>query len=482
MEVIAGQPHLVLTGDAGTGKSSLARYVAIALAYACDPSAEKHDKVHGIDLLGLSWYHGPLLPLYVSLKDFAADSAFPRNKTSAGAEHLLKYLRKQTSTLQNFLSDYLTRPAAPNQPYHTLLILDGLDEIYETAHRLRLQNVIENWADRFPTCRILMTSRTYAYRPRDRWRLSPRFATAELAPFTRSQMRDYITNWYRTAARTRPSSFGGEARAARVTDSLTANMVGQIDRNERLLPMMRQPLLLALLTLIHESRKHLPSRRAELYQSAIDLLFQWRPIALDERFAATLASINEERLLAALKLAAFHVQVKQPTYQKFPGALERATLKRYLTLQDEQAGGIGCEVNNLLDYFGAQNGILLPALTDAFRFPHLSIQEFLAASALIEFYDEIEMPVERPPSGHWDFPQNLMALIKDDPYRWRQVALMVGSIMANNIGQDGRWNLIEELCPTRSPPSLTRLTSSGPTSPPRSMRWTSSRLARIART
>ena len=179
LEVVAAHPRIVITGAAGTGKSSLCRFIVTALAYACDPRAEKQDRVRGLEMLGAAWIHGPILPIYVSLRDFAnSKDIFPKSLREASAEHLLNYIKGATGNLAKHLEAYLTQTDVPT--HGSLLALDGLDEVYEAGDRIILQRVIENWADRFPGCRIIVTSRTYAYRHDSRWRLSGRFASRSL--------------------------------------------------------------------------------------------------------------------------------------------------------------------------------------------------------------------------------------------------------------------------------------------------------------
>ena len=206
-EVISAHPLIVITGAAGTGKSSLCRFIVTALAYACDPRAERQDKVKGLEMLGASWIHGPILPIYASLRDFCnTDDLFPRSLAESSSESLLQYVKRTTGNLADHLEAYLTQTDVPT--HGSLLVLDGLDEVYEADDRIILQRIIENWADRFPTCRVIVTSRTYAYRHDSRWRLSERFASAELAPFTWNQVKTYIERWYANVAENRPSASG----------------------------------------------------------------------------------------------------------------------------------------------------------------------------------------------------------------------------------------------------------------------------------
>lgn len=448
-EVISAHPLIVITGAAGTGKSSLCRFIVTALAYACDPRAERQDKVKGLEMLGASWIHGPILPIYVSLRDFAsAPDLFPGSLRAASSENLLNYVKSATGNLAPHLEAYLTQTDAPT--HGSLLVLDGLDEVYEAKDRVILQRIIENWADRFPSCRVIITSRTYAYRHDSRWRLSERFASAELAPFTWRQVKTYIERWYKNVAETRPSVLGGRAGAAKQAALMAVDLNQAIRENRALWPLARQPLMLALLTLIHEDYKQLPDKRAELYEHTVELLDRWNIPSPADKLHEKLANINLDRMRAALKLIAFELHTEQQSYQRYPTVIQRARLLDKLIEQQSLGGGLGAGIEDVLEYLATRNGILVSDAPNLYRFPHLTIQEYLAASALIEFYDECRMPAGlRPASAEgWTFPENIVALLCHDYARWRNVTLFAGAIIAAGKWQDMRWQLIDELLPT----------------------------------
>ena len=449
-EVIAAHPLIVITGAAGTGKSSLCRFIVTALAYACDPRAERQSKVKGLEMLGPSWIHGPILPIYVSLRDFAnSPDLFPKSLGESSASHLLNYVKGATGNLAPHLEAYLTQTDVPT--HGSLLVLDGLDEVYEESDRIILQRIIENWADRFPNCRIIVTSRTYAYRHDSRWRLSERFASAELAPFTWQQVATYIERWYANVAENRPGVLGGRAMAAKQA-ALMANDLNKTIRETRALwPLARQPLMLALLTMIHEDYKQLPDKRAELYEHTVELLDRWNIPSPADKLHEKLANINLDRMRAALKLIAFELHSEQRSYQRYPTIIQRARLLDKLIEQQSMGGGLGAGIEDVLEYLATRNGILVSDAPNLYRFPHLTIQEYLAACALLEFYDECRMPADLQPQSAegWVFPQNIVALLCHDYARWRNVVLFAGAIIAAGKWQDMRWQLIEELLPTQ---------------------------------
>jgi hypothetical protein len=100
--------------------------------------------------------------------------------------------------------------------------------------------------------------------------------------------------------------------------------------------------------------------------------------------------------------------------------------------QQKVQPGLGAPIEDVLEYLATRNGILVTGHDTTYRFLHLSIQEYLAACALIQQYDECEMPNTVTPSADsaWTFPENIKALLIKDPYRWREVAMFIGSILA----------------------------------------------------
>ncbi len=455
-EVIAAHALIVITGAAGTGKSSLCRYIVTALAFACDPRAERQSKVRGLEMLGPSWIHGPILPIYVSLRDFAnTPELFPKTLGEGSANHLLEYVKRATGNLAPHLEAYLTQSDVPT--HGSLLVLDGLDEVYEEKDRIILQRIIENWADRFPNCRIIVTSRTYAYRHDSRWRLSERFASAELAPFTWKQVRTYIERWYANVAENRPSVLGGRAMASKQAALMADDLNKTIRETRALWPLARQPLMLALLTLIHEDYKQLPNKRAELYEHTVELLDRWNIPSPADKLHEKLAHINLDRMRAALKLIAFELHSEQRSTQRYPTIIQRARLLDKLIEQQSLGGGLGAGIEDVLEYLATRNGILVSDAPNLYRFPHLTIQEYLAACALLEFYDECKMPagLHAPGSEGWTFPQNVVALLCHDYARWRNVVLFAGAIIAAGKWQDMRWQLIDELLPQNVGAALT---------------------------
>ncbi|NWG18035.1 MAG: hypothetical protein HXY41_15525 [Chloroflexi bacterium] len=448
IKAISDEQYLVITGGPGTGKSTLSGFLAICLAFACDPQAEAKNQVKGLERLGSDWAHGALMPVYVNLRGFAADRKnFPRAGHEGAADELLAHLQDRLQGFQPHVARYLDDSDSAIRG--AILILDGLDEIYDESDRRKVRGVVEDFASRYPHCRIVVTCRSAAYRQGAAWRLSERFKIVELAPYTWRQINHYVEAWYTVAAINRPSSLGSRDSAEANAGKYAANLKQTLHDNLSLWSLARQPLLLTLITLIHEQNRHLPHNRGELYEKTVDLLHRWNPPGEDDLLAHKLAALNYDRVRQALQLIAFNLQRDQSHFVE-DACIKRSALLDQLLGNCTGDSGLGASIEDVLEYLATRNGILVSDHGDTYRFLHLSIQEYLAACALIEQYDEVTMP--RPPKPdmeEWSFPDNICALLNDDPFRWREVALFCGAILGNDRGQERLWGYVETLLPQK---------------------------------
>ncbi|MCB0059814.1 MAG: NACHT domain-containing protein, partial [Caldilineaceae bacterium] len=204
LEQLDRHPKLVLQGDPGSGKSTFVNFVALCLAGEAlgdertnlrRLTAPLPDDDRDENQTPQPWSHGALLPVPVVLRDFAA-TGLPRDG-AASAYHLWAFI--ETSLRAASLADYVAPLCKELHEHGGLLLLDGLDEVPEAERRrTQVRQAVEDFVKSFGNCRVLVTSRTYAYQNQG-WRLDG-FKEAMLAPFSDGQIRRFVTNWYRHAA------------------------------------------------------------------------------------------------------------------------------------------------------------------------------------------------------------------------------------------------------------------------------------------
>jgi hypothetical protein len=448
IQALARDAHLVITGGPGTGKSALSGFVTICMTYACDPHAEQRDGIKGLERLGPDWKHGAVLPIYVDLRSFCGDAQHfpPSANRKANADNLLSYIRGKAGDFAPYLTRYLD--GGEGAIKGAMLLLDGLDEIYEKDARINACSVIAGFAARYPHCRIVVTCRAAAYRQGAEWRLPDQFSTVELAPYTWGQISHYIDQWYALAVQNRPRSFSPHHGAVIKPEPHATNLKQALREQRGLVSLARQPLLLTLIALIHEKYHHLPDNRGELYRETVQLLEHWNLPNEDDPLAKKYAAMNRQGVRQALQLIAFMLQLDRSRSLE-DASIARSVLITQLVADVKRGGKLGASIEDLLEYLATRNGILVADHTDSYRFLHLSIQEYMAGCALIEQFNEVQMPrPSKPPFDVWSFPDNVCALLNEDPLRWREVALFCGAILGRDTGQERLWNYVETLLPT----------------------------------
>jgi|LGVF01.1.fsa_nt_gb predicted ATPase len=274
LRMLNGQPRLVLLGGPGSGKTTFVNFVAMCLAGEAIGQSQVNlglltaplpDDYGANQEEPQPWDHGPLLPVRVILRDFAARGLPPAGHR-ATADHLWRFIKSELDA--SAIGDYAAYLRNELLDHGGLILLDGLDEVPEADHRReQIKEAVEDFSATFHRCRVLVTSRTYAYQ-KQAWRL-PDFAEAVLAPFTVGQIRRFVGRWY---------AHIGELRGLNPDDAQGgAELLKRaIFGSERLRAFAERPLLLTLMASLHAWRGgSLPEKREELYSDAVDLLLDW---------------------------------------------------------------------------------------------------------------------------------------------------------------------------------------------------------------
>jgi formylglycine-generating enzyme required for sulfatase activity len=427
--------RLVLLGDPGSGKSTFVDFVTMCLAgelldhpranltllTAPLPDDEGREQA-----IRQPWGHGPLLPVQIILRDFAA-RGLPPAEQPATAEHMWRFIAAELKTAA--LDAYVRPLVEELHQQGGLLLLDGLDDVPEAnQRRLQIKQAIMDFAVTFPKCRILVTCRTYAYQKQD-WRL-PGFAEAVLAPFSRGQMRRFVERWYRHLAKLRgPYSDDTQGQAAQLTQAIFGS--------ERLAELAARPLLLTLMVSLHAWRSGtLPEKREELYADMVDLLLDWwespktvknaqgQAVVLQPSLAEWLL-VDRERVRALLNQLAFEAHRSQPDLVGTADVAEGALVGGLLHLSQNP----DLKPARLVEYLSQRAGLLLPRGMGIYTFPQRTFQEYLAACHLTDH----------------DYPDLVAELSRTEPNRWREVALLAGAKAARGSTL-AMWALVEALC------------------------------------
>jgi formylglycine-generating enzyme required for sulfatase activity len=436
LEVLNKEHHLALLGDPGSGKSTFVNFVALCMAGQLAGHPQANLRLLTTPLPGEKgrergkaqaqpWDHGALLPVRVILREFVA-RGLAQAAGRVGGDTLWRFIVDELpETLREFgkllRAEWLEKGG--------LLLLDGLDEVPEADQRReQIKIVVQDFAAAFPRVRVLVTSRTYAYQ-KQAWKLDG-FAEAVLAPFSPAQIRKFVEQWY---------AYVGPARRLSPEDAQgrAVQLNHAIERSPRLQELAARPLLLTLMASLHAWRGGaLPEQREELYADAVELLLdQWENQKLRRKADGTYEllqpglaewlNIDQKAVRALLNRLAFEAHRDQPDLRGTADIPQTKLVGEMMALNLNP----DARPARLEEYLRDRAGLLEPRGVGIYAFPHRTLQEYLAACHLTDH----------------GFPDDVAALLRAEPNRWREAALLAGAKAARGTAS-AAWTLADALC------------------------------------
>ncbi|HXX18148.1 MAG TPA: HEAT repeat domain-containing protein [Candidatus Acidoferrum sp.] len=381
VDQLVAAPRVVLRGDPGSGKSTVSRYLAWAIA-------KGEHSLTGEGVKGL-------IPVLIRASEFG--EALESGRTSS----LESYLLETTDRFAPAVSQALRDGTA-------ILLIDGLDEVSKPPLRSQVRERIEDFVSDpvFKANRMVITTRIVGY---ERSGTIGQFRHFTIKELSDDQIRGYVEHWYRAIYREMPGTIN--------VDTETQQLVKAITGNKSILRMARNPLLLTIIALIKWQGRALPDSRVLLYDAATQTLIRSWPLAqrgveFDELF------IRE--WLAPLAL---HILADRTDDLIDEGSLMDElvrSMRRLKSMSDIDAKSAS---RKLLDDICEQSGFLLPKGTDSdgrnvYGFLHQTFAEYLAAYFL---------------AGRWEDEELDLREYAHVPY-WREVLLLA----AGHLGTQRR--------------------------------------------
>ncbi|GLW28525.1 HEAT repeat domain-containing protein [Actinoplanes regularis] len=352
LDVLAepGGQRTVVLGDPGAGKSTLARYLAVALA-------QRTDGVLPAALNGL-------LPVLIELRGYAE----PRWRDSS----FLDYLDQQHRYTDDRLGlprDLLERLL--NGYGQVLFVFDGLDELFDRKDRETVSHQITGFAARYPGARVLVTSRYVGYQ-RGAFDAAG-FSHHMLQDLHRDQIAGFAQRWYRIACP------GNPADAVRLKDRLLT----AIDGSRAVRELAGNPLLLTILAVIGR-RRELPRDRRSVYEHAVTVLVEHWEVSKHLAAAAPgLPELDREDKLELLRLIARRMQDGPSGLagNHIAGADLLTMFETYLRESHALVPGPArVAARAMLEQFRHRNFILSRFGGSVYGFVHRAFLEYLAAA------------------------------------------------------------------------------------------------------
>ncbi|MEH2282341.1 MAG: GUN4 domain-containing protein [Nostoc sp.] len=280
--------RLVILGAPGSGKSTLLRH--ITLLYATRKQRRLHRKIP------------KLIPILLQLRNFYEDIIKePQPSLALVIENAVKKLQS-------------SQPLEPRQGCFAkrlrqnkcLVMFDGLDEIADDAQRQQVSQWVSQQIKDYPDTPFILTSRPEGYKKAP---LQGNFLELEVQPFTREQRNKFIQDWYKC----RKKEGNNNKVDLGIRDSAIKsanNLIAQIDTSQSLKVMARNPLLLNMIAITHDSEVTLSTKRVDLYKDICRVLLEGR-----QRAKGLSTSLSAEQKQVVLKSLA--LELMQQNTQAF---------------------------------------------------------------------------------------------------------------------------------------------------------------------
>jgi HEAT repeat protein/NACHT domain-containing protein len=347
----------VVLGDPGAGKSSLLRYLALAMS----------GQPHGDEALKRldGW-----LPVLVELRDYA-DPGWRTGRWANGTmldylDHL--YTQQSCGLPREVLEGYLRGDG------RAVVMFDGLDELFDAGTREETTRRIAGFAARYPRVRVVVTSRIIGYH---RALLDGAgFTVHTLQDLDQKQIERFVRRWYTLAFHTSP------AESAQRTERLLA----AIERSVSVRDLAGNPLLLTILASIGR-RRELPKERHRVYQHAVEVLTQhWDVNKAVQDTSVAMDYIDEEDKRELLRRIARRMQAGEGGIagNRLAGTDLVAEFESYLRERYQKPPDQARIVaKKMLEQFRDRNFILSRFGPGLYGFVHRALLEYCCADDIV---------------------------------------------------------------------------------------------------
>jgi hypothetical protein len=350
--LLATHPRLALLAAPGGGKSTFLKRLAVAYV---DPTRRKQI---ADNLPQRDWF-----PLFFRCREL-------RGLARSSFAELLDALAQREGVRQHaaIFRSYVDRALLTGR---VLLLVDGLDEISDPGDRAAFVCTLRTALQAYPGTAFVVTSREAGFR-HVAAHLAAVCTHATLSPFDEDDIRRLSVVWHRVVV-------GSSAKVRADAEQLAST----ISRNDRIRRLAINPLLLTTLMLVKRWVGSLPTRRAALYDKAVEvLLMTWNTEGHDP--------IPQEEALPQLCYLASAMMLQG--VQKISRPRMAIVLQEARNALLTELGYVRGTVDHFIHRVEDRSSLLMMAghdvedgrLVEFFEFRHLTFQEFLTARALVE--------------------------------------------------------------------------------------------------
>lgn len=331
-------------GDAGSGKTTFLRWVAICSAKN-DFESVKNIRNSIPIVIGLRSIKNWPLNLNVLVNEFSKSFGY----------------ECPSGWLENIINDN-----------KAVILLDGLDEITEDK-RTEVFDFVENLSAKHPRIKILLTARNSVENE-----LNCFCRRYEISPMNMENIKKFIFYWHRAVLYSEAIVEDRKIRA------LQNNLIAKITQTSSLKLLARNPLLCAMICALNfVNYEHLPENKMELYESCCKMLIDARDAERnverpDYVFIQQLDYSKKKRILE--EIAYWMIRNNQSSEQKAVVVDYVDKLLKNTNIFSQIKLEFNAEL--VLDYLVERSGIIREPEEGIIDFIHKTFMEYLAVKAI----------------------------------------------------------------------------------------------------
>ncbi len=373
----------VILGAPGAGKTTLLRYLALHFATAKRDNLETvivNDDGTDNYLVGEKKQKDlgkTLLPIFFRIADYA-EKLKPQPQLTL-LEYLRQFYRQWEAHFQTE-AEIGTEVAGllldAMRQGQCLMLLDGLDEVFDQESRKLIVERINQFVDEFPRNKFVITSRIAGYRD---VQLSSRFAEFTVEDMDTEQVERFLYRWCRTVEKAQQPDASEEQWLKRGTEQAQDILLAVKD-NSGVQRLTANPLLLTILALIHRNGDRLPNRRVKLYELAVQTLTEdWQ---LSKKLPdAPRVVLKETEVVELLAPLAYWMHEEKPSGLVTQREVEEKLAEKLAELNDTEpeSDTVRQAVGDFLRKVRETTGLFVERMPGFYGFMHLTFEEYFAA-------------------------------------------------------------------------------------------------------
>ena len=358
---------LLVIGDPGAGKTTLLKYYTLC---ALDPKRSRR--------LGFT---SQVNVFYLPLRELLRNE---KGHYGSLPENLSLWYKRHHKTLEaQVFEDWL-------QNGTSLVLLDGLDEISNTAERIEVCKWIDNAWCGFGKGYFVVTSRPTGYRKDEDIELESDYERADVQDFTEEQQKRFLTNWFSAAFLKEPGEKGVTnkewkrlqcAKADERTKKIVAHL--KEEKNKGLRQLAAVPMILQIMAILWKEQDYMPESRVKLYDAALNFMLEFKdkrrgimPLFKKTR-NDTIPVISAERSRMVLEPVSYWMQAVLQSDKSGKAEMQTKMQVSLDTMNNSPS------VEEFCDYLVDRAGVLV-AYGNDYLFRHKTFREYLASVELVK--------------------------------------------------------------------------------------------------